>query len=211
MAFESLVGYGGSTPIRQEETNRFAGATAMGAMAGPYGALAGAGLEFAGNLMAANAGTSIRTKRRRGRFALDQARSRDAVFSGLENAQLMSGQMAQKQGFAGARSALDLGRLGAAGTIQQQGAQNVADLEQSIVTSGLNSTSPGVQQVAGAQDRTTSMLSNLELQFAQALADLNLEEGNMGMQHGLQRQALAARNRDYERSLGEANYQLLTL
>lgn len=173
--------------------------------------LGGAGLEFGGNLMASNAGVSRRTVRRRGLQALGTARSRDAVFGGLERAELLSGQKGERQGFAGARSALDFGRAAAATGIQQRGAEGLADLEQSAITSGKLGTSTAAQAFQGVQSQTSQQLANLDLQFAQALADLGLEEGALLGQQGRERTAMAAKQRDMERSLGEAAYQLYTL
>lgn len=162
-------------------------------------------------MMSANAQSSTRTKRRRGKYALEQARSRDAVFGGLENAQLLSGQKAERQGFAGARSALDFGRAAAATGIQQRGAENLADIEQSAVTQGTIGTSGAVQGYAQGQSQTSMQLANLDLQFSQALAELGLQEGEVLGNQGRERAAMVAKQRDLERSLGEANFQLYTM
>jgi hypothetical protein len=173
--------------------------------------LAAAGLEFGGNMMASNAGVSRRTVRRRGLHSLEQARSRDALFGGLEESALLVGQGQERQGFKGARSALELGGAVAKQGIQQRGAQNLAAREQSIVSSGLLGTSTGAQQFAGTQDTTSQQLAAIDAQLAAQIADLGLEEGALLGQQGRERAMMAGRRRDFERSISEGAFGLYTL
>lgn len=176
------------------------------------GAMAlGAGLDFAGGMMTRNASTSIKTKRRRGKDALARAQATDALFGGLERAEMLHGQKQELAGFQGARKAMDLGAMQARQTVQAMGKQNVADMEQSAVSSGLLGGSPGVQRVAGAQDRTTAQLAAIDQQLAQQLAQLGLEEGAVRGEQGRERTALAARNRAFQQGIGEGYFSLLTM
>lgn len=173
--------------------------------------LAGTGLEFAGGMMDRNARVGRRTIRRRGRVALNAARSRDALFGGLEESALLAGQKAERGGFQGARRALDLGALQARQGVQARGKQAQGELEQSIVSRGLLGTSTGVQALGGIQDRTTAQLSAIDMQLAQAFADLGLQEGELLGRQGRERTGLAGKRRAMEQAFGEAEYGLLTL
>lgn len=183
----------------------------MPALIAAIAGAAGTGLEFAGNMMSANASTSIKTKRRRGKYALQNAQSQDALFAGLERAELLKGQQNQLGKFKGARSALDLGANVARQGVMQRGAQNQAKVEQSVVSRGLHGTSTGAQAFAGVGDSTSSQLAAIDTQLAQAFADLGLEEGEVLGQQGLQRTALAGRNRESQRAFQEGLFGILTL
>lgn len=188
----------------------FGGAAGIGALAGPIGAAAGIGLEFAGNMMASNAGVSRRTIRRRGLYALDQARSRDALFGGLEEAALLKGQGDERAGFQGARNSLALQNRIAQQGLVQRGAQNRADLEQSFVSRGLLGNSAAVQGLDNQLGSTNAQLAMLDAMHGQQLAQLGLEEGSLLGQQGRERAAMAARRRDFERSIGEGMFGLYT-
>lgn len=179
-------------------------------LAAVIGQAAGVGLDFAGGMMAANEGVSRRTLRRRGKVGLQAAESRDALFAGLERAELLKGQKAQRGGFQGARKALDLGANVARQGVIQRGRANQAATEQSVVSRGLTGTSTGAQAFAGVGDQTSQQLAAIDAQLAQAFADLGLEEGAMLGEQGMQRTALAGKNRGVQQQFSDAYFGLLT-
>lgn len=193
------------------QANMFGGATGVGAMFGPIGAAAGMGLEFLGANMAANAGVSRRTVRRRGKAALALGKSQDALFSGLERAELLKGQADERKGFEGARKALETGGVVAKQGLQTRAAQNRAALEQSVISKGLLGTTPAAQAFAGVGDQYAMQAGMIDAQLAQAFANLGLEEGQMLGQQGLQRTALAAKDRARAQDFSEAEFGLLTM
>jgi len=183
----------------------------IAAAIGAGGQLLGTGLEFAGGLMQSNAGASRRTIRRRGRYALDQARSQDALFGGLEESALKAAHGRELEGFRGARGALTQAGAAARQGVLDRGKQNQAALEQSIVSKGLLGTTTGAGAFAGLQDQTSRHLSDIDLQLAQQFADLGLQESGLRGQQGRELAGLAGRNRQFQRGLGEANFGLLTM
>lgn len=175
-----------------------------------WAALAGTGLEFAGGLMDQARGVSRRTVRRRGRFALDQAKSQEELFAGLEEAALKAGHAKETAGFRGAKRAVELGGTAARQTVQDRARAGQAALEQSIVSRGLIGTTSGAGMFAGLQDQTTRQLADIDLQLAEALSQLGLEESDVFGRQGRELAGLAAKRRARAREFQEASFGLLT-
>lgn len=173
--------------------------------------LGGSALQFGGNLMQSRAGTSIKTRRRRGRYAIQQARAQDAVFGGLEESALKSAHAKELGGYTGARKGLELGATAARQGVLGRGKMAQADLEQSIVSKGLLGTTSGLGRLSQLQDRTSAQMSAIDMQLAQQLADLGLEESETMGRQGRELTGLAGKRRAFEKELGEAEYSLLTL
>lgn len=201
----------GITGQDERNANMFAGATGAGAMFGPWGAAAGLGLELTGGLMAQNAKASTKTIRRRGKYALEQNRARDALFGGLEESALLTGQTAERQGFQGARNALGLQTEIAKQGLTARAAQNRADLEQSFVSNGTLGTSGAVNQLGNQMATSNAQLAAIDAMYGQQLASLGLEESSLLGQQGRERAAMAAKRRDYERSIGEGLFSIYTM
>lgn len=151
----------------------------------------------------------LNERQRAAAFAyLQRAQGADLLFGNLERSALMAGHKKELAGFQGAERALGLGRQAGVQTIQGQGKINQAEAEQSVISRGLLGTSTGMQTLTGAQDRTTSQLSALDLQYAQALASLGLDKASLEGEQGRALSALAARSRDIQREFG---YELASL
>ncbi len=175
----------------------FAAAIAGGA------SLAGGALGARADKKAAGKQNALDEQQRAAAFQfLEQVKNRDALFGGLENSALLSGQKAERGGFAGARAALDLGAKVARQGLIQRGAQNQANTEQSVVSQGLIGTSTGAQAFSGVGDQTSQQLAAIDSQLAGAFSDLNLQEGSLLGQQGRERTALAGRNRDIASNFG---------
>lgn len=170
----------------------------------------GAGLEFAGAMMDRNAGISLKTLRRRGRAVIEESRARDALFGGLEEAALKTAQQKELKGYQGARAATELAGIQARRGIQDRGAQAQAAIEQSVVGRGLTGTSTGVQLFGGIQDQTSRQLADLDMQLAQQLASLGLDQAETEGRQGREIAGLRRNARDYNRELDQFYSQILT-
>ncbi len=122
-----------------------------------------------------------------------QARGIHGVFSGLEEAQLKTGQQAELGGFKGAKTGLQLGALQAQQGVKARAMQNQAALEQNIVSRGLLGTSTGTQALGGLQDRTSLQLASIDQSLAQALGELGMQQSGVEGMHGRERAALQQR------------------
>jgi len=180
-------------------------------MAGEIGSsLITGGFDLLGGLLADRSAKRAATKARR---LNDQQRAAafqylqgvqggDALYAGLQEAQLKTGHKAELGGFKGARSALDLGGVRARQTVQGQGKVNQANVEQSIVSRGLQGTSTGVQALQSVGDRTSSQLAAIDTQLAQAFADLGLAEGAIRGEQGDELAQLLGQTRQNQLDLG---------
>lgn len=170
----------------------------------------GSGLEFIGGVMDRNAGISLKTLRRRGRAVIDESRARDAVFGGLEEAALRTAHQRELGGFEGAKRAASLAATNAGRFVQDQGAVNRAQAEQSIVGRGLAGTSTGAQVFGGVQDQTTRQLASIDMQLAQTLAQLGLDQAATEGAQGREIAGMRRNARDYNRELDQFYSQILT-
>jgi len=170
----------------------------------------GAGLEFIGGLMDRNTGISLKTLRRRGRQSIAQARASDAVFGGLEEAALRTAHQKELAGFEGAKRSATLAGQHAQRMVQEQGAVNRAQAEQSIVGRGLAGTSTGAQVFGGVQDQTTRQLASIDMQLAQTLSQLGLDQAATEGAQGREIAGLRRNSRDFNRELEQFYTQLMT-
>ena len=146
----------------------------------PYAAIIGAALQLVQGNKARQQEAYARTlseyDKKQILKGLQKTKSIEGLYSGLEEAQLKSGQKKELSGFAGAGRAIDLGALQAQQGIAARGKQNQASLEQNIVSRGLLGTSTGAQALGGLQDRISMQLAAIDQQHAQALSELGLQK-----------------------------------
>lgn len=163
----------------------------------PYAAIIGAAMQLIQGNKSRQAEAFARVESEHDKMNLlkgvKQARGIHGVFSGLEEAELKTGQRQELGGFQGAKKGLELGAIQAQQGVAARGKVNQASLEQNIVSRGLLGTSTGVQALGGLQDRTSLQLSAIDQALAQNLGQLGQEQAQLEGLHGRERSGLQAR------------------
>lgn len=131
---------------------------------------------------------------------LRRNQGQDQLFAGLEESALKRANKTALGGYGAARKATELGGIQAKAGVTQQGKNELASVEQSVVGQGLQGTSVGAQAFSGVQNNTSTQLAQIDVQLAQQFANLGLAESNTKAAGELQLAGLAGKNREQAES-----------
>jgi hypothetical protein len=152
-----------------------------GSSAVPYAAIISGALQLAESNQAAyrenNARIGAISANRSLLASLQRMREREGFENRLQESELRSGQKKQLAGFTGARQSINVSGHQQRQEFAEGSKQSQANLEQSIVSSGLLGTTAGTGQVQGLQAQTQRQLASIDAELAQAISELGLAQG----------------------------------